>query len=70
MSPFLFGYHISFCYFYALKVLRGHDFWPHLEMFPEWSDLFPLILNNRTVSGEIDTYVALMPVVLKFGTID
>ena len=35
MRPFLFGYHISFCYVFAVEVVRGHDFWPHLEMCPE-----------------------------------
>ena len=42
MRPFLFGCHISFCYVFALKAVRGHDFWPHLEMCPERSDLLPL----------------------------
>ena len=35
MRQFLFGCHISFCYFFALEVMRGHDFWPHFEMYPE-----------------------------------
>ena len=26
VGPFLFGCHISFCCFFALKVMRGHDF--------------------------------------------
>ena len=32
MRPFLFGYHISFCWIFALKVVRGHNFWTHLKM--------------------------------------
>ena len=32
MRPFLFGYHISFSYFFALEVVRGHDFWTDLKM--------------------------------------
>ena len=39
--------------FFALKGMRGHDFWTHLEMCPEQSDLLPRILNNGTVSGEM-----------------
>ena len=35
MRSFLFGCYISFCYFFTLEVVRGHDFWPHLEMCPE-----------------------------------
>ena len=53
MRPFLFGYHISFCYFFALEVVRGHDFWTHLKMCMELVDLLPLILNNGTVSDEM-----------------
>ena len=49
----MFGCHISFCYIFVLKVVRGHDFWKHLEMCPEWTDLLPLILNNGTVCGEM-----------------
>ena len=26
IRPFLFGCHISFCYFFALEVMRGHEF--------------------------------------------
>ena len=32
MRPFLFGCHISFCCFFALEVMRGHDFLTHLKM--------------------------------------
>ena len=46
MRPFLFWYHISFCYIFALKVLGGHDFWPHLEMCHKQSDLLLVILNS------------------------
>ena len=53
MRPFLFGYHISFCCFLALKVVRGQDFWTHLEMCLELVDLPPSILDNGTVSGEM-----------------
>ena len=53
MISFLFGCHISFCYFFALEVVRGHDFWPDLKMCPERSDLLPLICNNGTISGEL-----------------
>ena len=53
MRQFLFGYHISFCYFFALKVVRGHDFWTHLKICTELVDLFPPILDNGTVNGEM-----------------
>ena len=53
MGPFLFGCHISFCCFFALEVMRGHDFWTHLKMCVIIFDLLPLILDNGTVSGEI-----------------
>ena len=26
------GYHISFCYFFVLKLMRGHDFWVQFEL--------------------------------------
>ena len=45
-----FGYHISFCYFFVLELMRGHDFWVQFEMCWWIFDLFPLILNNGTVS--------------------
>ena len=51
-------------------MVRGHYFWPYLEMCPEQSDLLPLRLNKETVSGEISLQVALMDMVIKFGTID
>ena len=54
MRPFLFGCHISFCFFFfALKVVRGYDFWIHLKMCTELVDLLPPILDNGTVSSEI-----------------
>ena len=53
MRPFLFGYHISSCYFFALEVVRGHDFWTHLKMCVIIFDLLPPILENGTASGEI-----------------
>ena len=53
MRPFLFGCHISFCCFFALKMMRGHDFWTHLKMCVVIFDLLPLILENGTVSGEM-----------------
>ena len=53
MRPFLFGYHISFCWIFALEVVRGHNFWTHLKMCTKRSDLLPSILNNGTVDGEM-----------------
>ena len=53
MRPFLFGCHISFCCFFALKVMRGHDFWTHLKMGVVIFNLLPPILDNGTVSGEM-----------------
>ena len=53
MRPFLFGCHISFCCFLALELVRGHDFWTHLQTCPELVDLLPPILDNGTVSGEM-----------------
>ena len=70
MSLFLFGCHISFGYFFALEVVRGHDFWTHLEMCMELFDLLPLTLTNEIVNGEMRSLVALMPVVIKFGQTD
>ena len=34
MIPFLSSYHISFSYFFALKVVRGPHFCVKLKMFP------------------------------------
>ena len=34
MVPFLSSYHISFSYFFALKVVRGPHFCVKLKMFP------------------------------------
>ena len=53
MRPLLFGCHISFYCFFALEVVRGHDFCTHLQMCPELVDLLPPILDNGTVSGEM-----------------
>ena len=46
MRPFLFGCHISFCLFFALEVMRGHDFWTHLQTCMELVDLLPPILKS------------------------
>ena len=46
MRPFLFWRHISFCWFSALKVIRVHDFWTHLQTCPELVDLLPPILES------------------------
>ena len=51
MRPFLFGCHISFYWFFALEVMRGHEFWTHLQTCPELVDLLPPILESGTVSG-------------------
>ena len=32
--------------YFALEVVRGHDFWTHLKMCHGRFDLVPLILNN------------------------
>ena len=40
----LFGCHISFCCFFALEVMRGHDFWTPLKMSVVIFDLLPPIL--------------------------
>ena len=55
MRPLLFGYHISFCYFFVLDVVRGHYFWTHLKMCVLIFDLLPPILENGTVSGEMES---------------
>ena len=36
----------SFCWFFALEVMRGHDFWTHLQMCLELVDLLPPILES------------------------
>ena len=46
MGPFLFWHHILFCWFFALEVIRGHDFWTHLQTCPESVDLLPPILES------------------------
>ena len=53
MRLILFGCHTSFCYIFALEVMRGHGFWTHLETCTELLDLLPAILNSGTVSGEM-----------------
>ena len=70
MRTFLFGYHISLCYIFGLKEVRGCEFWMHLKMFILIFDLLLFILNNETVDCEMRSYVALMPVVIKFGPSD
>ena len=70
IRPVLFEYHISSCYLFALEVVRGHDFWTHLEMCVIIFDLLPPIFENGTVSGEMSSSVALMTMVIKFGQTD
>ena len=53
MKPFLFRYHISFCYLFLLKEVRGHEFWAHLKMCIQIFDLLALRLNSGTVNGEM-----------------
>ena len=53
MRPFLFGYHISLCYFLALIEVRAHYLWAHLKMFIVTFDLLLFVLNNGTVNGEM-----------------
>ena len=53
MRQFWFGCHISFCCFFALKVMSSHDFWTHLKMCVIIFDLLPPILENGTVSGDM-----------------
>ena len=53
MIPFLFGYHISFCYIFAVKEARGHEFWTHLKMCVQIFDLLPFLLKNETVDGKM-----------------
>ena len=55
VRPFLFGYHIFLCSIFALKEVRGHEFWTHLKMYVITFDLLPFILNNETVSGEMSS---------------
>ena len=50
--------------------MRGHDFLTHLQMCVVIFDLLPTVLESGTVSGEIGSSVALMPVVIKFGSHD
>ena len=55
MRPFLFGCHISLYWFFALEVMRGHEFWTHLQTCTELVDLLPPILESGTVSGEMES---------------
>ena len=48
----------------------GDDFWVHLEMCTNGSDLLVIILNNGTMSCEMRSKVALMPMVMKFWPSD
>ena len=50
--------------------MKGDNFWPHLKMCTNGSDLLPVILNNGTMSGDMRSQVGLMPVVIKFGPSD
>ena len=58
MRPFLFGYHISFCYIFAVEEVRGHDFWTHFKMCVQIFDLLPLLLDNETVNGEMRSVIS------------
>ena len=51
--PFVFGYHISLCFIFALEEVKGHEFWTHLKMCVLIFDLLSLILNNGTGNGEM-----------------
>ena len=70
MRPFLFDYQFSFCYFLLSKLWGGHDFLTQLKMCVIIFDLFPLILSNQNVIDEMGSYVALMPVVMRFSQTD
>ena len=50
--------------------MRGHDFWTHLKMCVIIFDLLPTVLESGTVSGEMGSQVALMTMVIKFGSHD
>ena len=47
--------HISFYWFFALEVMRGHDFWTHFQMCPELVDLLPVMcqIHKKLVKGEL-----------------
>ena len=70
MRLFLFGYYIFFCWIFALKVVRGYEFWTHLKMCVITFHQLPLTLNNGTGNSEMGSQVALMPVVIKFDQSD
>ena len=50
MIPILCGYHISFCYFFALEVVRGHDFWGTFENVLE--NIWPTSVNIEELKCE------------------
>ena len=50
--------------------VNGHTHFFGLKMCIPIFDLLPLILNSGTVDGEMWSYVALMPMVMKFGPSD
>ena len=50
--------------------MRGHDFWTPLKMCVVIFDLLPTVLESGTVTGEIASQVALMPMVIEFGSHD
>ena len=51
MIPFLSGYHISFSYFFALKVVRGHHFCMKLKMFPTPFHIFGQ-MDKKNLKGQ------------------
>ena len=48
MRPCFFEGHISLCYIFAVKEVKGHDFWTHLKMCIIIFNPLPLILNSGT----------------------
>ena len=48
MRPFCLGVIFHSVTFFALEMVRGHNFWIHLETCLKQSDLLPLLLNNET----------------------
>ena len=51
MIPFLFGYCISFCYFFLLEVVRGPDPCVKLKMFPGQFHIFGQ-MDKKNLKGE------------------
>ena len=49
--PFLFECHLSFYCIFAVREVRGHEFWQHLKMCIITFDLLPFTLSNGIVSG-------------------